>query len=83
MPLLDPADLRAYAGRDWSAPERLARQDCARLSVAERVAIGIALYEAARTTQPDWPDAAARAADLLHHRRMRSLLDRAAHVGAR
>jgi hypothetical protein len=80
---LDPATLRAYAARDWQAPERLARAGRARQPIADKVAIAIALYEAAKRTNPTWPDEATREADLAAHQRLRALLDRAAHVGAR
>lgn len=83
MKQLDPADLRRYAQRDWAAPERLAREVRARQPTQRKVAIGIALYEAARATQPGWPDDATRWRDLKNHVRLRSLLMRAAHVGAR
>ena len=83
MPRLDPAELRAYARRDWGAPERLSRRRNANLPVADKVRLAIALSEAARATRPDWPDDAARRADLETHLRVRALLDRAAHVGAR
>lgn len=83
VPRLDPDDLRRYAARDWSAPERLARRARAAQSVEERVQLAIALYEAARKTRPGWPDEATRRADLEHHLRLKSLMERAAHVGAR
>ena len=82
MTKLDPADLRAYAGRDWAAPERLARRDRARMPVEHKVNLAIALYEAAKETQPGWPDEATRRADLAHHLRVKDLLRRAADVGA-
>jgi len=81
--LLDDQDLRAYARRDWGAPERLARRARARLPVARKVRLAVQLYEAARATRPDWPDAAARRADLATHQRVRALLKRAPHVGRR
>jgi len=80
---LDPEDLRSYASRDWSAPERLARRARAQQPVSEKVRIAIELYEAARRTRPDWPTDEQRKADLAMHLRLRALLDRAAHVGAR
>ena len=83
MPRLDPADLRAYAARDWDAPARLARAERAAQPVEERVRIAIALYEAAKRTCPGWPTEQDRQEDLAHHLRLRSLLDRAAHVGRR
>ncbi|MEQ8460619.1 MAG: hypothetical protein RLO52_10780 [Sandaracinaceae bacterium] len=83
MDRLDPDELRAYAARDWGAPERLAREMRARMPTDEKVRIAIALYEAAKATRPDWPDDATRRADLDSHLRVRALLDRASHVGAR
>ncbi len=83
MPRLDPSDLRAYAARDWGAPERLARAERARRPRAEKIALGIELYESARRTCPAWPTEADRRADLEAHRRLKRLLDRARHVGAR
>ncbi|MEM9695892.1 MAG: hypothetical protein AAGA56_25335 [Myxococcota bacterium] len=80
---LDPDELRRYANRDWTAPERMARRARAAQSVAERVQIAIALYEAAKETRPGWPDEATRRADFEHHLEVKALLDRAGHVGAR
>lgn len=80
---LNPSDLRAYAGRNWSITERLARTERAVMPVARRVEIGIALYEAARATRPGWPDDATRRADFETHLRVKKLLQRAAHVGTR
>ena len=80
---LDPTELRGYAARDWNAPERLARKHRANLPVEQKVRLAIALYEAARATRPGWPGEETRRADLATHRRVRALLDRAAHVGGR
>ena len=82
-PVLDPADLRGYAARDWGAAEQLARRHRATLPVDRKVRLAIDLYEAARATRSGWPDEATRRDDLAAHRRVRALLDRAAHVGAR
>ena len=86
LPRLDPEALRAYARyarRDWSAPEKLARRERVARPVAEKVKMAVQLYEAARATRPEWPDEATRRADFEHHLRLRALLDKAAHVGAR
>jgi hypothetical protein len=83
LPRLDASELRAYAARDWAAPERLARAERAAQSVEQKVRIAIELYEAACATRPDWPDEATRRADFADHLRLKALLDRAAHVGAR
>ncbi len=82
-PVLDPEDLRGYAARDWGACERLVRRHRASLPMDRKVRLAIDLYEAARATRPGWPDEATRREDLAAHRRVRALLDRAAHVGAR
>jgi len=79
MPL-DPEHLRAYARREWSRPQALARRDRANMTVHERVAMAIALYEAARATRPGWPTDQDRLRDLEHHLRMNRLLDQAAHA---
>lgn len=80
---LDPEELREYAHRDWGAPARLARAERARASVASRVRLAVGLYEAARAANPSWPDDQDRQRDLDTHRRVKRLLARAAHVGAR
>ena len=79
----DAEELRSYAGRDWGAPERLARAHRANLPIEQKVRLSIDLYEAARATRADWPSEADRRADFAAHRRLRALLDRAAHVGRR
>ena len=81
--LLDDAELRAYARRDWGAPARVARKERARLPVAYKVQIAVQLYEAARAARPGWPDEVTRRSDLANHQRVRALLDRASHVGRR
>ena len=80
---LDPKELRSYAGRDWGAPERLARLHRVNMPIEQKVRLAIDLYEAARNTNPGWPSEADRRADFATHRRVRALLDRAAHVGRR
>jgi hypothetical protein len=83
LPSLDPDDLRAYAARDWAAPERLSLRARVALPLEEKIRISIALYEAMKETRPDWPDEMDRRQDLETHLRLRALLNRAAHVGAR
>ena len=77
----DPTEFRSCAGRDWEAPERLARGHRAGLPVEQKVRLAIDLYEAARATRPEWPSEAIRRADLATHLRVRALLDRAADGG--
>ena len=79
----DAEELRRYAGRDWGAPERLARTHRVKQPIEQKVRLAIDLYEAARNTNPGWPSEADRRADLAAHRRVRALLDRASHVGRR
>ena len=79
----DAEELRSYVGRDWGAPERLARVHRAKQPLEQKVRLAIELYEAVRATRPDWPGEMARRADLAAHRRLHALLDRAAHVGRR
>ena len=82
-PRLKAAELREYARRDWGAAAWLARRKRATLPVSQKLALAIDLYEATRATRPGWPDDATPRADLASHQRVRALLDRAAHVGAR
>ncbi len=82
MPRLDPDDLRAYAGRDWGAPDRLSRPNRVQAPVHEKVRMAVALYESTRSLRPEWPTAEDRWRDLQNHIRVRALLRRAAHVGA-
>jgi len=83
MTRLDTRGLLEFVSRDWEAPARLSRAARASRSIPEKVALAIALYEAARATKPGWPDEATRRADLEAHLRVKRLLARAAHVGAR
>ncbi|MCA9643069.1 MAG: hypothetical protein H6718_10045 [Polyangiaceae bacterium] len=83
MTILKATDLRSYARRDWQTLERLSRRERATLAVAKKVSLAIQLYEAAKSTRPDWPSAAERDADIASHRRFRELLNRAPHVGRR
>ena len=58
----DAEELRSYAGRDWGAPERLARAHRVKQPIEQKVRLAIALYEAARNTNPGWPSEAVRRA---------------------
>ena len=82
-PILDPRDLRAFAGRDWQRVERLTRRARALQSTDAKVRMAIELYEAARNTRPGWPTDADRRSDLEHHLRICRLLRQASNVGAR
>lgn len=61
----------------------MARRARAAQPVARKIAIAVALYEAARDANPEWPDEATRRRDLASHVAMRARLRKAAHVGAR
>ena len=76
--MVNPADLRAFAERDWAASERSKREywaECYRREgsgPARRAAT--ALLEHARGLGA-YPTDADRAADLAHHGQLRELLD--------
>jgi hypothetical protein len=79
---VNPADLRAYARRDWRAAEIRKREYWAR-EVAERGPLATflasqALWEHMRRLRPDWPSPEERRADLAHHIALKHALDRAA-----
>jgi hypothetical protein len=80
---IDPDELRAFASRDWGAPERLARRARARAPLSEKIRIAVELWGAARQANPGWPDEATRRRDLEHHKLLHRLLHSAPHVGAR
>ena len=75
--------ISAAMQRDWSAPERLARSARAQMPRAAKVRMAIELYEAARASVPGWPSDAQRRADLDHHMKLKALMNKASHVGAR
>lgn len=79
--LLDPADLRAFARRQWGLLDDADREARASASPADRWRLANALYASARATNPGWPTDADRLEDLAHHSRMRRLLDKADRVG--
>ncbi|MSP55779.1 MAG: hypothetical protein EXR69_09290 [Myxococcales bacterium] len=80
-PRLDPADLVAFARRDWAVLENADLLARSRLSADEKSRLVAALYASAKATIPGWPTDADRLLDLAHHARMRELLDRADRVG--
>jgi hypothetical protein len=83
---MDPADIRAFAHRDYALLEHLKEEHRARrfreqgadatLTVAE------ALFEHARQVAPDFPSERYRQEDLEHHIRLKRLVERAAHAFA-
>lgn len=79
----EPAELRAFAARDWGRLDALDRARRARMTVEERMRIAAALYAAARETRPGWPTREDRLEDLAHHCALRALLRRAADVPRR
>jgi hypothetical protein len=80
-PVLDPADLRAYASRDWDALARLKEEACSSLSPAEGILLGEALRLHARAVNPAWPTARQRRADRAAHLRLLDALARTPAVG--
>jgi hypothetical protein len=80
---LDPDSLRAYVARPWDiVAERDLAERVAR-PVDEKVATGIALYEAAKATVPGWPSEDDRLEDLKHHVAVRQILVKVHGVRAR
>jgi hypothetical protein len=83
MMAVDPADIRAFLGRDRASVEALKRRYWASryrtLGPAATLAAAHELYAQLRAARPDYPGARARAADLAHHLELRRKLDRAAH----
>ena len=67
-------DIRAFARRDWAAiGAQKARYWAERkraMTASEALELGESLRRHARRLQPDWPDAAERAADLATHTRL-------------
>ncbi|MEM1413873.1 MAG: hypothetical protein AAGH15_03190 [Myxococcota bacterium] len=78
----DRLGARSFVERQWSAMEAATREERARRPLAEKVRMGVALYESARAVRPDWPDVRSREDDLAHHIAFNLLLNRASHVGA-
>jgi hypothetical protein len=77
MMAVDPADIRAFLGRDRASVEALKRRYWA--SRYRTLGAAHELYAQLRAARPDYPGARARAADLAHHLELRRKLDRAAH----
>lgn len=75
---MDPADIRAFAARDWaSLEEQKARFWIERkraVSMAEVLALADSLRRHAQELKPDWPNLAEQAADLAVHRRVAEAL---------
>ena len=81
---MDPADIRAFAGRDWAAAEASKR---AYLAERAREGDGMwafwaaqALFEHMRALRPDFPTEADHAGDLEHHVALKRTLDRASRA---
>jgi hypothetical protein len=80
LPRLDPAELRAWASRDWGVVDSKSLAARVQQPVGAKVAMAIALYEAARRTLPGWPTDADRRVDLQHHLDVKAILDRCPDV---
>ena len=80
---MNPADLRAFAARDWAATERSKREYWAeryrREGARPAWRAAAALLEHARRLRGN-PTEAERAEDLGHHLHLRDQLDRAARA---
>lgn len=74
---MDRAAIRAFASRDRTEVAAAKAAWWARADTEARFRAAHALWEHARRVRPDWPTADDRAADLAHHVRLKSLLDRA------
>lgn len=77
---LSPESLRAYVDRPWDSLREAKQKHWAqRMSAAESLALGSALWEHVRAVDPTWPDETQRAADYSHHlelaEKMRRLSD--------
>ncbi len=71
---MKPAEIRDYLGREWKLPRELKDRYWAErkrsLTPDAALTIGDGLREHARRLRPEWPDAAAREADLEVHARV-------------
>lgn len=78
--MADPADLRAFAARDWAAVERNTaeywRAWKQRHGAAGAIRIADELRRQAIAQRPDWPTHAERMADLECHLRVAEALRR-------
>ncbi|MEM6955026.1 MAG: hypothetical protein AAF411_21130 [Myxococcota bacterium] len=83
MTRLDTTGLRAWMAREWAATRDADRRARAAQTPKQKVRLAVELYESAKRSNPAWPTAEDRARDLRSHERLRALLTRAAHVGAR
>lgn len=77
---MKPADIRAYAERDWNAVRDLKERYWAEakkdLTPEQALAIGDDLRRHVQTLRPDWPDAEQHRADLAVHAHVSTLLRR-------
>ena len=79
---MDPADIRAFAARDWRLIEQ-AKQDQwlgqkREMTASEALRLAAGLLQYARAVKPDWPNPAERDADLASHVRIAEILRRVA-----
>jgi hypothetical protein len=82
--LVDDADVRAWAARDWPAAERAKQEYWARAYAEHGPVVTVTaaqeLWQHMRSVRPDWPSDDERAADLAHHVALKQTLDAAARV---
>ena len=82
-PSMNASDIKDYAQRDWAGIAALDQSYWTERYRKQGPEAGwqaaAALRQHVKSVRPEWPDAAARAADFQHHVRFKQLLDRAAH----
>ena len=75
---MEPADILAFARRDWAAIEREKARFWAErkshMTAAEALELGDALRRHTQSLKPDWPRADERTADLAVHLRVAEAL---------
>jgi hypothetical protein len=79
---IDPASIRAYAARDWSAAREAKRaywrERLARGGLREAVRVTDELYRWSQLADPTWPTNEARDQDLATHQKVAAALARTA-----
>lgn len=75
---MEPADIRAYANRDWRHVQELKDRYWIErkqsLTPAEALDLGDDLRQWALSVRPDWPSPQERREDLAHHTDLANLL---------
>lgn len=75
---MEPADIRAYANRDWQRIQELKDRYWIErkrsLTPGEALDVGDDLRQWALSVRPDWPSLEERREDLAHHSHLANLL---------